>query len=123
MIRGLDSVYYFVSDMKRAVDFYKNVLGLEIMIQDESWTSIALNGGVRLGLHIAKQNEFTPSSQNRSGATVSLNVDNIDDAYAFFKSKGVKFVGQISKNPWGNHVAFVDPDGNLLELRQRPQHK
>lgn len=120
MINGLDNVYYFVSDVSKAVSFYSGTLGLKILDQDEYWASISLNG-VRLGLHKANTNEFLRSSDKRAGATVTLNVTNIDEAYNSLKNKGVNFVSEISRNPWGSHVSFVDPDGNLLDLRQAPK--
>lgn len=122
MINGLDNVYYFVSDVKKAVDFYSGVLGLSVMDQDDYWASISLNG-VRLGLHKANSNEFSKSSEKRAGATVTLNVSDIDKAYEHYKSKGVKFLGPVSKNPWGSHVSFSDPDGNLLDLREAPKFR
>jgi len=120
MINGLDNVYYFVQDVSKAVRFYSEILGLKILDQDEYWASIALNG-VRLGLHKANSSEFLKSSAQRAGATVTFNVSNIDEAYSSFKDKGVKFLGEISRNPWGSHVSFADTDGNLLELRQAPK--
>ena len=120
MINGLDNVYYFVSDVSKAVLFYKETLGLKVLDQDDYWAAISLNG-VRLGLHKANANEFLKSSEKRAGATVTLNVTNIDEAFNSLKNKGVKFTGEISRNPWGSHVSFVDPDGNLLDLRQAPK--
>lgn len=122
MIKGLDNVYYFVSDVNKAVEFYHETLGLEIMDQDDYWASMSLNGA-RLGLHKANKSEFSKSSEKRAGATVTLNVSDIDQAYEFLSKKGVKFIGEVSKNPWGSHVSFVDPDGNLLDLRQAPKPK
>ncbi len=122
MIKGLDNVYYFVTDVEKAVEFYSVILGLEIMEQDEHWASISLNGA-RLGLHKASSAEFSKSSEQRSGATVTLSVSDIDKAYDLYKSKGVKFLGPVAKNPWGSHVSFSDPDGNLLDLRQAPTGK
>jgi len=120
MINGLDNVYYFVSDVKRAAEFYHGILGLKILEQDEHWASISLNGS-RLGLH--KSSDFFKSSERRGGATVTLNVDDIDQAYNLLREKGVKFLGPISRNPWGSHVSFADPDGNLLDIRQAPKSR
>lgn len=120
MINGLDNVYYFVTDIKRAVEFYSEILGLEVLDEDDHWATISLND-VRLGLHRANSKDFAKSSKQRSGATVTLSVEDIDQAHDYFESKGVKFLGPISKNPWGSHVSFTDPDGNLLDLRQAPK--
>ncbi len=120
MIRGLDNIYYFVTDITRAVGFYRDILGLKVVDQDEWWATLDLNG-VRFGLHRAEKNEFARSSEQRSGATVTLSVADIDQAFQHYKNLGVKFLGEISRNPWGSHVSFCDPDGNLLDLRMAPR--
>lgn len=119
MIRGLDNVYYFVTDVQQSVDFYHGVWGLPIMDQDSHWATLSLNG-VRLGLHLADKNEVTSNAKQLAGAIVTMSVKNIDEAYTHFQKRGVRFIGEISRNPWGSHVAFADPDGNLLNLREAP---
>ncbi|HMN68518.1 MAG TPA: GNAT family N-acetyltransferase [Bdellovibrionales bacterium] len=120
MINGLDNIYYFVTDVKKSAEFYRDVLGLKILDQDDYWATVDLHG-VRLGLHKASTTEFSKSAERRSGATVTMNVSDIDKAYDFYKSRGVKFLGPVSKNSWGSHVSFTDPDGNLLDLREAPK--
>jgi len=48
MITGVQDIYYYVSDMARAVRFYCDVLKLSVVHQDKSWTSFDV-GGVRVG--------------------------------------------------------------------------
>lgn len=119
MIKGLDNVYYYVTDMKRSLAFYNGILGIPIDYSDDHWTSLNVHG-VKFGLHLANAGEFFKSSEKRGGSIVVLAVTDIDEACEYYKSKGVQF-DEISRNPWGNHVAFSDPDGNLLELRQGPK--
>lgn len=82
------------------------------MDQDEYWATLDL-AGVRFGLHKANVEDFSQSSLMRGGATVTFAVADIDEAYNSYKSKGVKFLSEISRNPWGSHVSFTDSDGNL----------
>ena len=120
IINGLDNIYYFVKDVEESLKFYSGVLGLEVLDKSEHWASLSLNR-VRLGLHKAGASEFLQSAQKRAGATVTLSVNDIEHAYETLKLRGVKFLDAISHNPWGSHVSFQDPDGNLLDLRQAPK--
>jgi lactoylglutathione lyase len=120
VITKLDNVYYFVTDVRRALTFYRDILGLKVLDQDDFWATLDL-AGVRFGLHKASAEEFLPSSMKRAGATVTFQVSDIDEAYNFYKNKGVNFLGEISRNPWGSHVSFTDLDGNLLDLRMGPK--
>ena len=38
LINGFNAVRFFVSDLNRAVDFYKNTLGLQLSAHEESLT-------------------------------------------------------------------------------------
>lgn len=108
--------------MKRALAFYRDVLGIEVLDENEHWSTLSL-GGPRLGLHLAAKQDFLSNMEKRAGATITLSVDSIDESYKSYKAKGVKFIGEISRNPWGSMVSFVDPDGNVLDLKQAPSVK
>lgn len=120
MINGIDNIYYFVTDVSNSINFYSKTLGMKVLDQDDYWATLDLNG-VRFGLHKSNKDEFDQSSQKRAGATLTLNVSNIDEAYNHYKEKGVTFLGEISRNPWGSHISFSDLDGNLLDLRESPK--
>ncbi len=120
MIDGVDNVYYYVQDIKKAIPFYSEILGLKVLDQDEYWASIQV-GTLRLGLHVTDVKDKKAEVEKSKGATLTFSVDDIDKAYDHFKKLGVKFTTDISRNPWGSHVAFEDLDGNHLELRQGPK--
>jgi catechol 2,3-dioxygenase-like lactoylglutathione lyase family enzyme len=50
MILGVRDVYYLVTDMKKAITFYRDVLGLRLVEESVGWSAFDV-GGVRLGLH------------------------------------------------------------------------
>ncbi len=50
-LKGADLVYFFVSDMERAVTFYRDVLGLRLVYRTgDDWAQFEA-GPVQLGLH------------------------------------------------------------------------
>lgn len=119
MIQKVANAYYFVTAMEQSIAFYRDRLGLKPSYIGEHWTSFNVNG-FNFALHYARREEFARSADKYAGAIVTFQVANIDQAVALFESKGVKFKHPISRNPWGSHIDFVDPDGNVLQIRQDP---
>lgn len=114
-IRGTDFIMYCVSDLARAVAFYRDVLGLPLRVCNDEWHWAELDcGNVTLALH-GGQAIGAPGS----GARVALAVADIDAAYAELIASGAR----ISEPPqdYGTCRAFevLDPDGNTLLLHQR----
>ena len=52
---------------------------------------------------------------------LNLAVEDIDAVAARLRAAGVTFIREPSAEPWGGSIAtFEDPDGNTLQLMQRP---
>lgn len=121
MITGVQDVYYYVSDMARAVRFYRDVLKLTVAHQDKHWTSFDV-GGVRVGLHWTGGAAVPKIPKRRDGAlaggTLTLRVADIQATVDALRAAGVKFLAEINAEDWGSIVAFEDPDGNVLKLMQ-----
>jgi len=121
MITGVQDIYYYVSDMARAVHFYCNVLKLSVVHQDKSWTSFDV-GGVRIGLHWTggvpvPQIPKGPGGVT-AGGTLTFRVADLAAAVGNLRAAGVKFLGGVITEDWGSVVAFEDPDGNVIKLMQ-----
>jgi catechol 2,3-dioxygenase-like lactoylglutathione lyase family enzyme len=104
VIKKVHYIRFPVSDLKRAISFYQNVLGLD---KTSEWPSGAIFdvGGVQFGLELGRPPE------------IFLLVDNVNEAYKTLKEKGVKFVAEPKDQPWGARTAtFVDPDGNKFTI-------
>ena len=104
MIKKIRHITFPVSDLKRAVDFYENVLGLK---KTGEWGNYAIFdvGGVELTL------------EPKGKFMMFLLVDDIDEVYKTFKGKGVRFVTEPKDQYWGGRTAeFADPNGNKFIL-------
>jgi lactoylglutathione lyase len=103
----------FVSDMKRSVAFYRDVLGLPLRFESPGWTEFATEGAT-LALHASEgaatdgdRPEKTPAGRCRPG----LSVDDLDAFHARMEAHGVPCV-QAPKAVFGARIAeYVDPDG------------
>lgn len=122
-ILGVRDVYYNTRDLNRALEFYERVLDLRPVSKTRRFAALDV-GGVRLGLHWTGGAAVPRVSRDahgaHTGATLTLEVANIEEAAARLRAAGVTFLGPISRNAWGSLVSFEDPDGNVLKLMQPP---
>jgi len=101
-VKKIPHIRIGVSDLKKSVAFYQDVLGLEKIGE---WPTYAVFdiAGVELGL------------EPKAKPQICLLVDDVSNAYQDLKDKGVKFVTEPRDEPWGGQTAsFIDPDGNIL---------
>jgi len=105
---------YPVQDMERAVDFYRNVLGLKILFRGKEWSEFEI-GGQRLALHKAA----SPCTTG-GGAVVSLQAKPIEDTMEQLKKRGVRFVAELQVFPYGKLAAFLDSEENRIGLYEPP---
>jgi lactoylglutathione lyase len=110
----------FVSDMKRAVPFYRDVLGLPLRFESPGWTEFATEGAT-LALHQSKapaegsDTPDAPAGRCRPG----LSVPNLDMFHQQMIEKGVRCV-QEPRTTFGARIAqYADPDGLVISISQR----
>jgi lactoylglutathione lyase len=100
----LSHAIVFVSDMKRAVAFYRDVVGLPLKFESPGWTEFA-SGEATLALHA--QTEDEAAGRCRPG----LNVADLDEFHARMIENHVTCV-QPPKDTFGTRIAqYLDPDG------------
>jgi catechol 2,3-dioxygenase-like lactoylglutathione lyase family enzyme len=112
ILKQLDLIFYWVSDMDRALSFYRDVLGLRLVRRDEEkWVEFE-SGGRRLALHaVAEGQPMTPG-----GATAVFSVDDLDRAKADLSSRGVRFGHEGDVAGFARFASFLDSEGNTVQL-------
>jgi catechol 2,3-dioxygenase-like lactoylglutathione lyase family enzyme len=109
LLSGLDHVYYWVTDMERAVAFYRDVLGLDLVRREGSNWAVFDAGGLQFALHGAI--EVTPG-----GATAVFSVEDLEAAMGTLAARGVRFVHEGEVAGYARFASFPDPDGNTVQL-------
>jgi lactoylglutathione lyase len=110
----------FVSDMARAVTFYRDVIGLPLRFESPGWTEFATEGAT-LALHQAEGgaassavSEHLAAGQCRPG----LSVPDLEAFHQRMQSHGVRCL-QPPKDVFGSRVAqYADPDGLTISVGQ-----
>lgn len=112
---------YPVTDMEKARSFYEGILGLRATMdhkmEEGHWVEYDIGEGT---LAIGVAPGMLPS---RDGCSVSLEVEEFDEAIAELQAAKVEFNFGPIETPVC-HMAFVrDPDGNSVGIHKRkPEH-
>ncbi len=117
MINKIAYLWVPTTDMNRAVEFYKNLLGFKLLFKREDWSEFNI-GGQRLAL--CKVDSLHPS---RTSPGISFTAQPIEQVMQSLRAKGVTFIEELQVYPYGKLVHFQDPDGNVLGLYEPPPEK
>ena len=106
-----------VTDMARSLEFYKEVLGQEVLL--DYGANVTLSCGIALQeMEMWKQFLGTEnvSLQGRDGELYFEE----DDMDGFLKALGtmeIDYVHPLATQPWGQRcIRFYDPDGHIIEV-------
>jgi len=107
----------YVPDMKKALDFYTNVLGFKVEKQyGAKIVSLAHKG---LPFILEEKEEFITSDSSNKGVVLALKTENIEQTVRVLKQHQVEFiVDRPTPCPPGQFISFQDPFGNILEYLQ-----
>ena len=109
----LYSVAVFVTDMDRALLFYRDHLGLPLLRQG-SFGAEFLDGETRLGVHPAVHPDSLALVGRHTGVT--FHVEDLLDYCERLHQRGVKFMAEPTQQGFGIMALVADPDGNIFAL-------
>lgn len=115
-IQSIGQIHISVTDVDRAVAFYRDVLGLKFLFQVPGQPMAFFDcGGVRLYLGVQSDPRY------KSNALLYYRVDDIEAAYRRLTENGVKFMSEPrlihrteTSELW--MTSFQDPDGNYAQI-------
>lgn len=102
--------------LERAQLFYSNVLGMET-VMDHGWiVTLAEPSRPEVQISLMTHDATAPVVPH-----LSVEVDDVDAAYAAAQRAGAEIVHPLTDEPWGVRRFFVrDPDGNVLNVLSHP---
>ena len=116
MQKGIDVVWCQVSDMSRAVAFYRDVLGFPLEHESPYWSSLRVNDALMIGLHPPIGDA---AGHRRSGWSLTIPVDDILAGQSALAAAGAKIGKFEDIEGYAVLLDFEDLDGNPLQLAQR----
>jgi catechol 2,3-dioxygenase-like lactoylglutathione lyase family enzyme len=118
LLGTIGQIHISVTDIDRAVNFYRYTLGLPFLFQVSGQPMAFFQcGEVRLYLGVPERKEF------RSNPTIYYRVASVQKAYEELQGRGVQFRDEphiVHRSP-GQELwmtFFKDPDGNNLALME-----
>ena len=117
MINKISFISYSVFDLQRSIAFYRGLLGLKLLLNNDNWAEFNIDGQ-RLAIYEKKTGNNT---SDQSGATVYFEANPIEDMVKDLRSKGIIFRGEIKVYSYGKLILFPDPDNNSLGLYEPPE--
>lgn len=113
-IRGLYEIAIRVKELERAERFYREVLGLEVGLRDESRRWLFLRAGGGAGMIVLQEDKTEWPIQHLA---FTINAADIERAAGLLRDRGVEIDGP-HYHEWmpATSIYFSDPDGHDLEL-------
>ena len=123
-LKSMSLAWIVVNDIKRAIKFYTDTVGLKLMEFNEEfgWAELEGNeGGARLGIaQLQKPEEDVLPGQN---AVPTFTVHSLENAISDLLKKGAKLVGGVQEVPGHVKLQTVsDTDGNKFQLAEMLTH-
>ena len=115
LVRALNVVYLYVSDMERSLAFYRDLLGIPLE-GDADWQEASL-GGTRFALHRSHEGVGELSSGT---VHVDFEVGDLAEASERLRAAGVD-VEVTMREKWGAAAKIADPDDYDIYLFEPPR--
>jgi len=135
LIKGilLRHVGITVSNINNSIEFYRDLLGLDIVsdvIEDKSWIETITNVQLRLRtvklcdssggmvelLHYSEVGLCCRSLTDAGCSHIAFTVENLDSIYDKFRKLGISFISSPQSNDKVKVAFCFDPDNICIEL-------
>ena len=117
--KSLGLIWIAAKDVKKAVQYYTDVIGLKLLQFHEQYGWAELqghDGGTRFGIAQMNSDEWLPGQNG----CPTLEVADLDQAKTEAKKNRAHFLGDIVEVPGHVRMQMVaDPDGNRFQLVQK----
>jgi predicted enzyme related to lactoylglutathione lyase len=120
VVRDIELVWIVVKDLKAALRFYVDVVGLKLIEFHEqyNWAELeGYNGGTRLGVAQEHPEEKIGPGQN---AIITFTVLDLDQSKKEMVQRGAKCDGDVIEIPGQVRMQMIlDNDGNRFQICER----
>lgn len=118
MQKGIDVVWCQVTDMSRAVAFYRDVLGFALEAETPFWSSFRISDSMILGLHPLIDASNNPPRRRHCSWSITIGVNDLLASKATLESAGAKTYGYDEIEGYAVLLDFQDLDGNPMQIAQ-----
>lgn len=121
MFHKISTILIWSEDYRRLADWYQNVFNLTINEELNHPQDTGILFDFPDGspwLWIGQHSEIHGKNKDHLRIMFNINVDSVGKAYAYLKTKSVKFIATPFKAPTMDKwfATFSDPDGNTIQI-------
>lgn len=119
MISRIGEICIHTDDVIKLADFYRWLLGIEEVNQDDVHQFILRENTV-----FTVYNDGTQKKKLTNNFSLAFDVDDVDFEYERLLKNKVVIIEKPTMRPWGaKNLHFLDPDGNHIYFRSFPTKK
>ena len=112
----LNYTIIFVSDMKKSVFFYKDILGIPLKFESPEWSEFATDGAILALHHKISTNPDLMQPEHSDRCRPGFQVPNLEEFHKRMVEKNVP-CSEKPKEIFGSKVAqYIDPDGLIFSV-------
>lgn len=115
MFNRIGAVILLVENLRRSIEFYRDVLGLQLKQESEDWVEFSKGSSTVLALHPANKIRKEKREKHAS-VLIGFNVTDMKNVCTQLENKKVKFYKKQTEEAYGQHAIIEDPDGHLISL-------
>jgi catechol 2,3-dioxygenase-like lactoylglutathione lyase family enzyme len=103
-------------DLDATAHFFREVLGLDVVLEEEGTVELELPAGERVQLFAPGHPYHDHFGAQARGPVPLFEVDDLDEAERRLRNAGYDLVGERERDSSWEWLEFRGPDGNLYEL-------
>jgi catechol-2,3-dioxygenase len=115
-VSGFAELTLEVRDRPAMERFYRDVVGLELLAQEDDRTWMAAGDQARLGLWLPGEKEFGDEGGSHVHYAYSATPEQLDALAARLAGQGVEHRGPVEHEGGDRSLYFEDPEGNVVEV-------
>lgn len=121
--KSIELAWIVVKDLKKAVKFYSEVIGLKLTEMNEEWGWAELEGqeggGITLGIAQQQSTNENPIQPGQN-AVLTFTVDNLEKEIQHLLKQEAELIGSIEHIPGHVKLQMVrDTEGNYFQLVEK----
>ena len=117
MLNKIEGITLSVSDIKRSVEFYRDILGLRVNKESEDKVEFSRKDSTNTKL-ILELDDSKSVQNNKNSVIITFSVSDLNTLYNNLTQKNVNFHKKLSDDAAGKNTIILDPDGYLISLTE-----
>lgn len=113
---------FIVKDLSKSKVFYTKHFGFNLAFENEWYLHLVSEAGIQIGFMLPNQPtqpEIFHKGFSGEGVIFSLEVNDVDEAYAHAQGSNLNIVLTLRAEDWGQrHFSVKDPNGVYLDVVQ-----